>query len=173
MYQFQSTFPQGERHPRPNSIDKPLAVSIHVPARGTTRYNPHNSGIDPVSIHVPARGTTLFFPKTNSLIYVSIHVPARGTTWKEKMINEDYIWFQSTFPQGERLEFGLNDVICHCFNPRSRKGNDATAVDFFTPPSVVSIHVPARGTTSRSRLFCSAVLFQSTFPQGERRLHST
>ena len=34
----------------------------------------------------------------------------------------------------------------------------------------VSIHVPARGTTTRSGLsFSNFSLFQSTFPQGERR----
>ena len=55
--------------------------------------------------------------------------------------------FQSTFPQGERLNpVIVNCLFQLCFNPRSRKGNDSVLY-FFYNPTVVSIHVPARGTT--------------------------
>ena len=56
--------------------------------------------------------------------------------------------FQSTFPQGERLQFvpeGKNTIFR--FNPRSRKGND-----------IIQLH-----------LSMSHLTFQSTFPQGERQ----
>ena len=77
------------------------------------------------------------------------------------------------------------------FNPRSRKGNDRKAALQRPPERYISIHVPARGTTvfrlaerigfayfnPRSRkgndffgLLVAVwyLLFQSTFPQGER-----
>ena len=57
--------------------------------------------------------------------------------------------FQSTFPQGERLsvtEYHKNSII-------------------------ISIHVPARGTTAVYLLHRSLPLFQSTFPQGERPMY--
>ena len=77
---------------------------------------------------------------------ISIHVPAWGTTetdiiWK--------IWYSN-------------------FNPRSRVGNDVSKTDFEKFYSI-SIHVPAWGTTGRD-VFAVAddILFQSTFPRGER-----
>ena len=59
-------------------------------------------------------------------------------------------------------------MIIISFNPRSRTGND---YPFMFPRSriVVSIHVPARGTTSWDKMHSSFLLFQSTFPHGERR----
>ena len=105
------------------------AVSIHVPARGTTRdsatrrrsylcFNPRSrKGNDNdateitvqqvVSIHVPARGTTQQDIYDLRAKQVSIHVPARGTTL-------------ALFLLSDRCE--------------------------------VSIHVPARGTTRTERL---------------------
>ena len=124
-----------------------------------------------VSIHVPARGTTAYLPRVRPVYGVSIHVPARGTTDVMRWIYK-YMTFQSTFPQGERqnpagrllYEGGFNprsrkgnDMMqksnarpCKCFNPRSRKGNDDTT----SSPEVVYER------------------FQSTFPQGERRLRA-
>ena len=60
-------------------------------------------------------------------------------------------------------------MIIISFNPRSRTGND---YPFMFPRSriVVSIHVPARGTTSWDKMHSSFLLFQSTFPHGERPL---
>ena len=98
---------------------------------------------------------------------VSIHVPARGTT--SHSFRSRLVWlFQSTFPQGERRNRPLLLRRRNGFNPRSRKGNDKIAFyRFFC--MTVSIHVPARGTTTagRKNMLCRG--FQSTFPQGERR----
>ena len=155
---FQSTFPQGERLYCAYHFIQ--VVSIHVPARGTTlaQICPATQ----VSIHVPARGTTPFAPCLGRK--VSIHVPARGTTVC-RPCNKRRSRFQSTFPQGERPQrTPLSGV--KGFNPRSRKGNDVTLMQWLQHG--VSIHVPARGTTHLS----NAVVhqrFQSTFPQGERR----
>ena len=121
-------------------------------------------------------------------VEVSIHVPARGTT----LNIADWItgWmFQSTFPHGERRTTEGNPAIARGFNPRSRTGNDRPLTKWdklekrFNPRSrtgndcsivgnymtfEVSIHVPARGTTGCKQVCAADVLFQSTFPHGER-----
>ena len=54
-----------------------------------------------ISIHVPAWGTTTFQPCLQKKKIISIHVPAWGTTLlvtATSVIAE----FQSTFPRGER-----------------------------------------------------------------------
>ena len=98
--------------------------------------------------------------------------------------------FQSTFPRGERLGinalpfrmYGFNPrsregndspersglAERSCFNPRSREGNDAMFF-FVRHPVDVSIHVPARGTTCFLYSLHFSLLFQSTFPRGERQ----
>ena len=81
LYQFQSTFPRGERRRFRPSVLILSAISIHVPAWGTTQsvtvsfrtscyFNPrsrvgndadenrHSSFRHGISIHVPAWGTT-------------------------------------------------------------------------------------------------------------------
>ena len=150
-----------------------LLVSIHVPARGTTDIFHQFEIARDVSIHVPARGTTKIIADLNENLQVSIHVPARGTTAATVNLI-DRIMFQSTFPQGERRRFDGRPAIIKGFNPRSRKGNDYDTVYVsgkkigFNPRSrkgndmhvrdqsdktVVSIHVPARGTTVSSSSF--------------------
>ena len=54
-----------------------------------------------VSIHVPARGTTRMLLILFAIVLVSIHVPARGTTKMILAILSEEA-FQSTFPRGER-----------------------------------------------------------------------
>ena len=99
-----------------------------------------------ISIHVPAWGTT---PDIHRYIYdciISIHVPAWGTTGISLSDNRKIVLFQSTFPRGERL-FTVNLACnCHNFNPRSRVGNDST-VFVYCNSTKISIHVPAWGTT--------------------------
>ena len=58
----------------------------------------------------------------------------------------NYPWFQSTFPQGERPSFSR-----------------PCGIDNF-----ISIHVPTRGTTFIWLYNLRISWFQSTFPQGER-----
>ena len=120
---------------------------------------------------------------------ISIHVPAWGTT-QCQFSSESPFPFQSTFPRGERLVETMIIQKVENFNPRSRVGNDIPPFHV-CPPSVISIHVPAWGTTAgisgrhfapcshfnpRSRVgndasptpITDAALFQSTFPRGER-----
>ena len=99
---FQSTLPRGERHiPVPISI-KPVAVSIHAPARGATWVVSPFARFVRVSIHAPARGATWAYWQALSALRVSIHAPARGATRPRRR--------------------GCQS-ICR-FNPRSRAGSD-------------------------------------------------
>ena len=59
----------------------------------------------------------------------------------------DICAFQSTFPHGERRVWNCQWYRKGCFNPRSRTGNDELIDDVDARITVVSIHVPARGTT--------------------------
>jgi len=77
------------------------------------------------------------------------------------------VGFQSTFPQGERRSRGYVAGNDYDFNPRSRKGNDGNC-RVVVALGVISIHVPARGTTPFQNDTESIREFQSTFPQGER-----
>ena len=146
-----------------------FAVSIHVPARGTTTISincitvtmfqstfPRGERLmgevdarvkKIVSIHVPARGTTKDIREHIARDNVSIHVPARGTTRPPGHAKDNIPVFQSTFPRGERRgSRKCLEIPCHRFNPRSREGNDCLMLRI--PPLLV--------------------LFQSTFPRGER-----
>ena len=169
---FQSTFPRGERRasyriyarllyfnprsrvgndtaPRPRSLVS--AISIHVPAWGTTITGNFINQTRIISIHVPAWGTTAEEKSKAKSMEISIHVPAWGTTYSKKAFLSWGI-FQSTFPRGERQWPGAV-YLWHSlhFNPRSRVGNDFT------------IHgIPS-----------SMKKFQSTFPRGERLQIST
>ena len=111
-------------------------------------------------------------------------------SWKS--LQKMMLWFQSTFPHGERLTKLLERMDKDlCFNPRSRTGNDVASCNGCGEQSHVSIHVPARGTTDRARKrgyqnivsihvpargttqnhHRASLLsrFQSTFPHGERQ----
>ena len=62
-------------------------------------------------------------------------------------------------------------VVHYYFNPRSRVGNDIQGFAKYIKISI-SIHVPAWGTTEKNRLTQHLdMIFQSTFPRGERPLH--
>ena len=56
------------------------------------------------------------------------------------------------------------------FNPRSRTGNDNRQELEHLSIALVSIHVPARGTTGQLEVLVWLKWFQSTFPHGERHI---
>ena len=174
-YQFQSTFPQGERHPLDVVTDTDLIVSIHVPARGTTaRYN-HSYSQGIVSIHVPARGTTGrrgtldhfdrgFNPRSrkgNDGLVLNVNTTRVGFNPRSRKGNDVSPkakrryerMFQSTFPQGERLQphavCPVRTLVSIHVPARGTTVRFTAAVCRFP----VSIHVPARGTTCRSPCF--------------------
>ena len=100
--------------------------------------------------------------------------------------------FQSTLPQGERLPGTVRFLLVRYFNPRSRKGSDCSARRFleqigdFNPRSRKGSDSQARATSFcmidfnprsrkgsdvfRSASFAVSAAFQSTLPQGERRM---
>ena len=167
--EFQSTFPRGERpqeavasaigmdnfnprsrvgnDPKNTVIADMVIISIHVPAWGTTTFQPCLQKKKIISIHVPAWGTTEFGYIGIVWFEISIHVPAWGTT-------------NAT---DQRLYRQVH------FNPRSRVGNDLyltplrTIIPNFNPRSRVGNDDQNRSRQQRSQQF------QSTFPRGERR----
>ena len=80
------------------------------------------------------------------------------------------IWFQSTFPRGERrVRYCKICIINNGFNPRSHEGNDFNVIN--NP-----LHLPRFNPRSHEgNDACMAytarytLKFQSTFPRGERR----
>ena len=125
--------------------------------------------------------------------HISIHAPARGATGGQQRILSIGPLFQSTLPHGERqpIRTPLTRAGTN-FNPRSRTGSDAMALEYHAL-NLISIHAPARGATRqpsaasvypadfnpRSRTGSDVTIaeftqaahqFQSTLPHGERRL---
>ena len=144
---FQSTFPQGERRECVVVLVLSGVISIHVPTRGTTitrlrcsalRQSSFQStfpqGERPWGLFLLYRlkdfnprshkGNDCTPTVTSFATDISIHVPTRGTT---AMSRRNFLCceFQSTFPQGERLQVTqqLRQLM------------------------LISIHVPTRGTT--------------------------
>ena len=104
---------------------------------------------------------------------ISIHVPAWGTTtvglWKLKLQQH----FNPRSRVGNDTCRPIDGAIVGYFNPRSRAGNDGYLK---TLPGFkkISIHVPAWGTTGQASYWMPWMLiFQSTFPRGERREQKT
>ena len=122
---------------------------------------------------------------------ISIHAPTRGATIT---ITPPVIIlrFQSTLPQGERPIDSTNTKMSVDFNPRSHKGSDITPremleiISYFNPRShkgsdhaVLSsfrfqLHFNPRSHKGSDnfdyQIFFMPDIFQSTLPQGERRL---
>ena len=104
-------------------------ISIHVPAWGTTTTIIELSGSGYISIHVPAWGTTI---ETVPITSGSGDFNPRSRVGNDCCIQSTKIQdirFQSTFPRGERR-------LCSVW----MKGE-----------SIISIHVPAWGTTQASQ----------------------
>ena len=77
--EFQSTFPQGERHFPGTIISSLCRFQSTFPQGERQKVNYYPVTITAISIHVPTRGTTLY-----------------------SMMSLWILLFQSTFPQGER-----------------------------------------------------------------------
>ena len=162
------------------------SVSIHAPARGATPRAASLWERTGVSIHAPARGATcgklrqmavmssfnprarkgrdLITDKTMVVLDVSIHAPARGATMISIAVDNDAL-FQSTRPQGARLETAVLWVAGSSFNPRARKGRDKVAPSDDSR-SDVSIHAPARGATCSGLTITSRIRFNPRARKG-------
>ena len=99
-----------------------------------------------ISIHVPSWGTTV----QNDVFVVSwdisIHVPSWGTTQGRQRI---------------RIRAAISIHV-------PSWGTTPPNFGLYTIP-IISIHVPSWGTTAAAMLTWPLLLFQSTFPRGERR----
>ena len=145
---FQSTFPHGERR-------RSLIMSV--------RFRQFQSTFP----HGERQHLMLLLPALSRFQSTFPHGERQPVLFLCAYINNR---FQSTFPHGERQRrYSTRRKLC-CFNPRSRTGNDGiisgllsrrcgsfnprsrTGNDFassdYTAYATVSIHVPARGTTS-------------------------
>ena len=154
--------------PKRVSMIRRTEISIHVPARGTTRLfanpapvftfqstYPHGvrrtkMPIRPmvtisISIHVPARGTTLHQRRPHHGPRISIHVPARGTTI-DRAAKQGIRYISIHVPHGVRPIRGVHLQLPSYFNPRTRTGYDR----------LVQAHS------------LQLVTFQSTYPHGVR-----
>ena len=164
---FQSTLPQGSDHIFVLSV-LPFSISIHAPTRERLLATSDKTGKKTISIHAPTRGATMNVADYPEIIPISIHAPTRGATmWRVKDIQRlieisihaptrgatlcsvrkiSLKKFQSTLPQGERLNVG-----------------DLIPIDL-----MISIHAPTRGATHDCCWRICRRGFQSTLPQGER-----
>ena len=143
---FQSTFPQGERRDTDDLISNNFFC-----------FNPRSRKGNDKSFGYFFQTESRFNPRSrkgNDLMPVAIETPKSCFNPRSRKGN-DADQMAAKFAAGG-------------FNPRSRKGNDACAVVPCGLCQLVSIHVPARGTTSGKRLWTRLLSFQSTFPQGER-----
>ena len=77
--------------------------------------------------------------------------------------------FQSTFPRGERRYLRTYYDSAREFQSTFPRGERQHVPQLFLQPMIISIHVPAWGTTySRNAGEVFDSQFQSTFPRGER-----
>ena len=123
-------------------------ISIHVPARGTTKY--HNKHLF-VGCNFNPRSREgndeEILKKQKERQQFQSTFP-RGE--RPVLVHNLYLSmvFQSTFPRGERhLCYAFVTVLMY-FNPRSREGNDDIDIATVDNTNYISIHVPARGTTA-------------------------
>ena len=122
-FKFQSTLPQGERL---EPLARPVATDYFNP-RSHKGSDGGDMGADKgveISIHAPTRGATEEHRVKFVSIKISIHAPTRGATRNQPILQPGTGEFQSTLPQGERLEANTSSNLSDNFNPRSHKGSD-------------------------------------------------
>ena len=168
-----------------------FSISIHVPAWGTTLPGIPCSPFSPYFNPRSRVGNDSVF-SSMSCIMLNFNPRSRVGNDVVSLCNFKFIW---NFNPRSRVG---NDIVkihmrrCFTyFNPRSRVGNDwYSDSEFrgwnnFNPRSrvgndtcwnvvfirtVISIHVPAWGTTENTSDQAISVAFQSTFPRGERHI---
>ena len=166
---FQSTFPRGER------------LKLDIMCRQFLRFNPRShegndafalDDVDKVQLFQSTfpRGERRLSEKTARLLLVSFNPRSHegNDGWCTGRASA-VTGFQSTFPRGERRYFQPDKRGSDGFNPRSHEGNDglfsscSSDVAGFNPRSHEGNDVTVMGIVAVS------LLFQSTFPRGERR----
>ena len=173
-------------------VDYDSPISIHAPTRGATAVELATKRATKISIHAPTRGATTsgrrkkstgvnFNPRTHKgcdyhdettaiIDGISIHAPTRGATTRLCKISPVNHYFNPPPPKGCALCSRHNLTTLGNFNPRTHKGCDDWLY-MYQAKYAISIHAPTRGATQIKTCGASSALkFQSTHPQGVRRI---
>ena len=166
-------------------------ISIHAPAKGATRWarKSHRNRrfqstlprrerlpdggsagfVKIISIHAPAKGATIISLPSDPGYYISIHAPAKGATDFVDTDDDFNVDFNPRSREGSDALIikGLPASLRH-FNPRSREGSDNIA-EKAENVTLISIHAPAKGATTRKAISQFLTVFQSTLPRRERQ----
>ena len=145
---FQSTLPQGERQAPKIVLTQIFAFQSTLPQgeRHLLINQTAVSGI--ISIHAPTRGATLSWRQTPFHLRISIHAPTRGAT-------------NCQLRGGQLLAISIHAPT---------RGATVTILQAHRGEKI-SIHAPTRGATPKGRGQHQKTFgFQSTLPQGERRI---
>ena len=168
---FQSTFPRGER--RFYSLDRIQRLEFQSTfPRGERLYLTPLRTIIPNFNPRSRVGNDGYLALAFQANYISIHVPAWGTTLVSQC-NSRTLRFQSTFPRGERHYITMDLLQDWKFQSTFPRGERRQEEPFTGMCGIISIHVPAWGTTYRVTGYKFRKVFQSTFPRGERRQSAT
>ena len=146
--EFQSTLPQGERLWEREEVKRMTVISIHAPTRGATQWVIKGDEKMIISIHAPTRGATITWQETDRTKMISIHAPTRGATIFSVFLPVEPIISIHAPTRGATQNSKQQNTQSKHFNPRSHKGSD-------------------RLCTGRHN---GIMEFQSTLPQGERRI---
>ena len=119
---FNPRFRKGSDYTFNDALTKYI-ISIHASAREATKDSPKAVLLLPISIHASAREATLSFLTFASFFLFQSTLP-QGKRLQYKLLYKSTHQFQSTLPQGKRLiwQVPVSDVLY--FNPRFRKGSD-------------------------------------------------
>ena len=131
------------------------------------------------------KGETQIAVDIGKRTFISIHAPAKGATRPLTRPSSSARYFNPRSREGSdayssafwrvitnfnpRSREGSDNSSSHScrqiknFNPRSREGSDGDQA-VFTPVSVISIHAPVKGATSKRQNRRAAPTFQSTLP---------
>ena len=131
------------------------------------------------------KGETQIAVDIGKRTFISIHAPAKGATRPLTRPSSSARYFNPRSREGSDVQRLLSKRTQYHFNPRSREGSDNSSSHscrqiknfnprsregsdgdqaVFTPVSVISIHAPVKGATSKRQNRRAAPTFQSTLP---------
>ena len=144
-------------------IGKRTFISIHAPAKGATRpltrpsssaryFNPRSREGSDVQRLLSKRTQYHFNPRSRE-----------GSDIRSGRGGQAVAHFNPRSREGSDNSSSHSCRQIKNFNPRSREGSDGDQA-VFTPVSVISIHAPVKGATSKRQNRRAAPTFQSTLP---------
>ena len=166
-------------------IGKRTFISIHAPAKGATRpltrpsssaryFNPRSREGSDVQRLLSKRTQYHFNPRSREGSDIRSGRGGQAVAHFNPRSREGSDAYSSAFWRvitnfNPRSREGSDNSSSHScrqiknFNPRSREGSDGDQA-VFTPVSVISIHAPVKGATSKRQNRRAAPTFQSTLP---------